>query len=190
MLLKGTLSILFIFCFHTSRSQPINLQQLIDTATRYSSLFVNAKPLAVDLEVDRIFLYNEWLYEQKKIRLPDSIFVQLINNSKKVDTSHWTNKELPSFIIVNGKYSQINLQDALNKFPTIDTLKINKYNKANPEDRIVFFFSRPGFDNSKSYAVVRYDNGHSWLMGGGGIKLYHLEGETWREMALLVRWSY
>ncbi len=70
------------------------------------------------------------------------------------------------------------------------TAQIDRYNETTPQNRRVFFFSRPVFDNSRRYAVVQYDYGHSWLMGGGGIKLYHLEEDVWREMALLVRWSY
>lgn len=68
--------------------------------------------------------------------------------------------------------------------------RVTTYNITEPQNRRVYFFSRPVFDNSRSYAVVQYDNGHSWLMGGGGIKLYHFEQGNWKELALLVRWSY
>lgn len=195
--LKAVLTILFFFAVSALHSQTTGYQQLIDTATKNSGLFINSKPLTVTLDKDRIFLYNEWLFEQEKFRLPDSIYFQLINNSKKADTSLWTDQELPSFIIVNGKYSQIDSAYVLSKFIINDSDKakrlnsqVKHYNTTNPQDRRVYYFSRPVFDNSKSFAVVQYDNGHSGLMGGGGIKLYHFEKNVWKELALLVRWSY
>ncbi len=188
-ILAVTISVLY--------SQPADNQQLIDTATKTAGLFINSKPLTVGLNKDRIFLYNEWLFEQKHIRLPDSVYFQLISNSKRIDTSHWTDRELPSFIIVKGKYALVDSQYVLTKFISFDSNKTQRllsqvatYNKTEPQNRRVYFFSRPVFDNSRSYAVVQYDNGHSWLMGGGGIKLYHFEQGNWKELALLVRWSY
>jgi len=195
--LKSVLTILCFLTVFTLHSQTTGYQQLIDTATKNSGLFINSKPLTVALDKGRVFLYNEWLFEQKKMRLPDTIYFQLINNSKRVDTSHWTDQELPSFIIVKGKYALLDSAYALSKFATYDSDKtqrllsqIKHYNKTKPQDRRVYYFSRPVFDNSKSFAVVQYDNGHSWLMGGGGIKLYHFDQGEWKELALLVRWSY
>jgi hypothetical protein len=123
--------------------------------------------------------------------------MQLIKNSNKADTTYWTDKELPQFVIVRGKYESLDFQLALTKFPKADSFfikrlssQIERFNKTQPLDRVVYHYSRPVFDNSKQYAVVQYDNGHSMLMGGGGIKLYHLEQGVWKELALLVRWSY
>jgi hypothetical protein len=64
------------------------------------------------------------------------------------------------------------------------------YNSADPYNRNLFYFSRPVFDKSRKHAVVQWDNAHSGLGGGGGIVLYQLQGDTWRELGTILNWKY
>ncbi|HMG66746.1 MAG TPA: hypothetical protein VK588_03635, partial [Chitinophagaceae bacterium] len=59
------------------------------------------------------------------------------------------------------------------------------------KDRNLYYFSRPVFDNSKIFAIIQYDNGHSGLSGGGGIILYKLQyDKSWREFGIIDIWRY
>jgi hypothetical protein len=64
------------------------------------------------------------------------------------------------------------------------------YNSADPYNRNLFYFSRPVFDKSRKHAVVQWDNAQSGLGGGGGIVLYQLQGDTWRELGTILNWKY
>ena len=68
--------------------------------------------------------------------------------------------------------------------------QVNRFNSVNPIDKIIYYYSRPVFDKSKQFAIVQWDNGHSWLGGGGGIKVYKLTGDTWKELGIIERWQY
>jgi hypothetical protein len=47
------------------------------------------------------------------------------------------------------------------------------------------------FDNSKTFAIVEWDNGHSYLGGGGSIILYKLQiDNTWKEFGIVRNWRY
>jgi hypothetical protein len=60
----------------------------------------------------------------------------------------------------------------------------------NSSEKIIYYYSRPVFDDTKHFAIIQWDNGHGLLGGGGGIRLYNLKGDTWKEVGFLARWQY
>jgi len=67
--------------------------------------------------------------------------------------------------------------------------KLNKFNSTETIERALSYFSRPVFDNSKSFAIVEWDNGNSYL--GGGVIIYQLQSDnTWKEFGIILNWRY
>jgi hypothetical protein len=105
---------------------------------------------------------------------------------------------LQSFLLVNKRHENVSKKYALQKLGLTNTKRIkfykkqiNKFNSAEITDRNLSYFSRPVFDNSKTFAIVQWDNGHSYLGGGGEIILYHLQSDkTWTEFGVINNWKY
>jgi hypothetical protein len=126
------------------------------------------------------------------------MFHQIIQKAKTADTTLWTDNELPNFLLVNERTETISKKYLIQKFKLTDkrqlrhfTKYVNKFNSTEIPDRVICYYSRPVFDNSKTFAIVQWDNGHSYLGGGGGITLYQLQSDkTWKEYGVILSWRY
>ena len=180
--------------------QVNNYQNLLDTVLRrHSALFVHSKPLKITrLDPKEMWEYFEYIKESSNQYLDTTMFFQIIQNSKLADTTLWTDKELPKALLVNERDERISKRYASQKLGLTDdkqkaSLKkqVTKFNLTETFDRNICYFSRPVFDNSKLFAIVQWDNGHSYLGGGGGIILFQLQSDTtWKEFGIISNWRY
>ncbi|MDX1935961.1 MAG: hypothetical protein SFU21_02525 [Flavihumibacter sp.] len=183
-----------------SFGQINNYQNLLDTAlSGHGALFVHSKPLKITrLDPKEMWEYVEYIKERSNQNLDTAMFSQIIYNSKLADTTLWTDKELPNVLLVNERGETVSKKYALQKLGLTDDKQIkfykkqiNKFNSTETIDRDLCYFSRPVFDNSKTFAIVQWDNGHSYLGGGGGIILYQLQSDnTWKEFGIINNWRY
>lgn len=184
----------------SSFGQTNNYQNLLDTALRgHGSLFLHSKPIKVTrLDPKELWYYFENVRGYSNQKLDTAMFAQIIQNSKAVDTTLWTDNKLPNFLLVNERTETVSKKYAIQKFKLTDKKQIrhlrkyvNKFNSTDISDRIICYYSRPVFDNSKTFAIVQWDNGHSYLGGGGGINLYQLQiDQTWKEFGVILNWRY
>mgnify|MGYP003596864907 CR=1 FL=1 len=123
---------------------------------------------------------------------------QIIQNTVTADTTLWTDNELPNFILINKRTETVSKKYVVQKFKLTDKKQIKhfikyvkKFNSTDIADRVICYYSRPIFNNSKTFAIVEWDNGHSYLGDGGGIKLYQLQSDkTWKEYCVIINWRY
>lgn len=191
---------LFLFICSNSFAQTSNYQNLIDTALRgHGSLFLHSKPLKITrLNPKEMWYYFENLRDYSNEKLDTIMFSQIIQNAEAADTTLWTNNELPYFILVSERAETVSKKYVIQKFKLTDkkqirhfTKYVNSFNSTEISDRVICYYSRPVFDNSKTYAIVQWDNGHSYLGGGGGIMLYQLQSDkTWKEYGVVLNWRY
>ena len=193
-------TLLFLFICSSSFAQTNNYQNLIDTALRgHGSLFLHSKPLKITrLDPKEMWYYFENVRDYSSQKLDTVMFSQIIQNSATADTTLWSDSELPNFLLVNNRDEIVSKKYLIQKYKLTDKKQIrhfskyvNKYNSTEVSDRVICYYSRPVFDNSKIFAIVQWDNGHSYLGGGGGIKLYQLQGDkTWKEFGVILNWRY
>lgn len=193
-----TLAILFITC-SISFGQPRQYQNLLDTALNgHGALIVCSKPIT-KIQLDKTDIWNYFYFHRDYANniLDTIMFAQIIANSNSVDTTFWQDTELKSFIVVSSREETISKKKAFEKLKLTDKSQvklykkqINRYNSTDSYNRNLYYFSRPVFDNSKKYAIVQWDNAHSGLGGGGGIILYHLQGDSWKELGIIMNWKY
>lgn len=193
-----TLVISIITC-SISFGQTKQYQNLLDTALNgHGALFVCSKPMT-RIQLDKAEMWNYFYFHRdcaNKV-LDTVMFAQIIENSKSVDTTQWQETELKSFIAVSSREETISKKQAFQRLQPTDKSQIklykkqiNRYNSTESYNRNLYYFSKPVFDNSKKYAIVQWDNAHSGLGGGGGITLYHLQGDTWKEVGIIMNWKY
>lgn len=190
----------FFILFHfTSFGQTNHYQNLLDTAIgRHSGLFVSSKPINhLRLDNDDMRMYVENLRDWSNQHLDTAMFSQIILNAKVLDSTLWKDIEIPFALLVNDRDETVTKKYAIQKFSLTDkkqikfySKQINQFNSTEAYDRNISYFSRPVFDNSKIFAVVQWDNGHSRLGGGGGIILYQLYGDIWKEVGIINNWRY
>ncbi len=189
---------LFLIC-STSFGQINNYQNLLDTVlSGHGALFVHSKPLKITrLDPKEMWLYVESIKERSNQNLDTAMFSQVINNSKLADTTLWTDKELPDILLDYERGETVSKKYALQKLGLTDekkikfyTKQINKFNSTETFDRNLYYFSRPVFDNSKTFAIIQWDNGHGGLGGGGGIFIYHFQDGIWKEGGTIINWNY
>lgn len=193
-------TILFLFICSISFGQTNNYQNLLDTAIRgHGSLFLHSKPLKVTrLDPKELWYYFENARDYSNQKLDTVMFSQIIQNAIAADTTLWTDNELPNFILINERAETVSKKYVVQKFKLIDkkqikyfTKYVNKFNSTDISDRVICYYSRPIFDNSNTFAIVQWDNGHSYLGGGGGIVLYQLQSDkTWKEYCVILNWRY
>ena len=191
---------LLLFICSYSFAQTNNYQSLLDTAIRgHGSLFLHSKPLKVTrLDPKELWYYFENARDYSNQKLDTVMFSQIIQNAVAADTTIWTDNELPNFILINDRAETVSKKYVVQKFKLTDKKQIkhftkysNKFNSTDISDRVIFYYSRPIFDNSKTFAIVQWDNGHSYLGGGGGIMLYQLHSDkTWKEYCVILNWRY
>jgi hypothetical protein len=182
-----------------SFGQTKQYQNLLDTALkRNAALFVYSKPIT-KIQLDKTDMWNYFYFHHDYANkvLDTIMFAQIIENSKSVDTTLWRETELKSFIVVSNREETISKKKAFQKLQLTDKnqiklykKKINRFNSTDSYNRNLYYFSRPVFDNSIEYAIVQWDNAHSGLGGGGGIILYHFQGDKWKEVGIIMNWKY
>lgn len=193
------IAILFLYASN-SFGQINNYQNLLDTALNgLCGLFVHSKPLKITrLDPKEMREYVEYIKGRSNQSLDTVMFSQIIRNSKFADTTFWADKELPKVLLVSERDETVSKKYALKKLGLTDkkqikfyNKQINKFNLTEASDRNLCYFSRPVFDNSKTFAIIQWDNGHSYLGGGGGIILYQLQNDnTWKEFGIISNWRY
>ncbi len=185
--------------FSASFGQTKQYQNLLDTAlSGHGALIVCSKPMTkIQLDATDMSTYFYFHRDYANKGLDTIMFAQIIHNSKLVDTTLWQDTELKSFIIVSDKDETISKKHAIQKLQLTDKSQIklykkqiNRYNSTDSYNRNLYYFSRPVFDKSKEYAIVQWDNAHSGLGGGGGIILYNLQGDTWKQVGIIMSWKY
>jgi hypothetical protein len=191
--------LLFFICSN-SFAQTNNYKNLLDTAIKgHGSLFLHSKPLKVTrLDPKELWYYFENAREYSNQKLDTVMFSQIIQNAVVADTTLWTDNELPNFILINERAETVSKKHVVQKFKLTDKEQIkhlnkyvNKFNSTDISDRVICYYSRPIFDNLKTFAIVQWDNGHSYLGGGGGITLYQLQSDyTWKEYCVILNWRY
>ena len=193
-----TFAISFLTC-SISFGQTKQYQNLLDTALNgHGALIVYSKPITkiqLDKTDMRDYFYFHRDYANKV--LDTIMFAQIIENSKSVDTTLWRETELKSFIVVSNREEAISKKKAFQKLQLTDKNQIklyknqiNRFNSTDTYNRNLYYFSRPVFDNSNEYAIIQWDNAHSGLGGGGEIILYHFQGDTWKEVGIIMNWKY
>ena len=193
-------TLLFLFICSSTFAQTSNYQNLIDTALRgHGSLFLHSKPLKItQLDRKEMWYYFENLRDYSNQKLDTIMFSQIIQNAKAMDTTLWTDNELPTLILVNERAETVSKKYIIQKFKLTDKKQINhfskyvnKFNSTEVSDRVICYYSRPVFDNSKTFAIVQWGNGHSYLGGGGCIILYKLQSDnTWKDFGVILNWRY
>jgi hypothetical protein len=191
---------LLLFICSNYFGQANNYQNLLDTAIRgHGSLFLHSKPLKVTrLDPKELWYYYENARDYSNQKLDSIIFSQIIQNAAAADTTLWTDNELPNYILINERTETVSKKYVVQKFKLTDkkqikhfTKYVNKFNSTDIADRVICYYSRPIFDNSKTFAIVQWDNGHSNLGGGGGIILYQLQADkNWKEYCVILNWRY
>lgn len=191
---------LLLFICSNSFAQTNNYQNLLDTAIGgHGSLFLHSKPLKITrLDPKELWYYFENARDYSNQKLDTAMFSQIIQNAAAADTTLWTDNELPKFILINERADTVYKRYVVQKFKLTDkkqikyfTKYVNKFNSTDIADRVICYYSRPIFDNSKTFAIVQWDNGHSYLGRGGGIMLYQLQSDkTWKEYCVILNWRY
>jgi hypothetical protein len=181
-------------------SQKIEYIKLLNYAI-VDSYFVSVKPINIlDLDTSLLWQYQDYLEGAGKKKINQSVLIEIINNSKYLDTSEWNDKELRKSILIKNKDQQVDINYVLKKFKVTKKrdLKriINLVNNFNdtiksenaliPTNRIIYSYSRPVFDNSGNYAVVGYNHPQRER----GITLYQKNKHNWVQIGQLIRWSY
>ena len=191
---------LFLFICSSSFAQTITYQNLLDTALRGNgSLFLHSKPLKITrLDPKGMCFYLENVRDYSNQKLDTIMFSHIIQNAKTADTSLWTDNELPNFLLVSKRAETVSKEYVIKKLKLTDKKQIrhlnnyvSEFNSTSVQDRFICYYSRPVFDNTKTFAIVQWDNGHSYLRGGGGIILYQLQSDkTWKDFGVILNWRY
>jgi len=188
-----------LLIFKPSPAQVKQYQNLLDSALNgHGAIFVYSEPIKnIRLDQNDMRDYFESYRSYKDKDLDTVMFEQIIQNSKRGDSSLWLDAELPGFLLVHSRDEWVSKKYAVQKLALTDKVRIkfyinqiNQFNATEIFDKNIYYFSRPVFDNSKTFAIVEWDNGHSGLGGGGGIVLYHLQENTWKEVGIINNWKH
>jgi hypothetical protein len=175
-----------------------SFNSLLDTAAKNSGLFISTFPVKkINLNISDTFLYKDYLKSEYNYNIDDDLLIELINNSKNPDTAKWTDRDFKNFILVETADTYINSKDIITKFAITDKAQIKNlkrqiadFNNNQPFKRNIYYFSRPIFDKTKTYAIISHGNGHAGLMGRDYISLFHHDGKTWTSIGVVTRWIY
>jgi hypothetical protein len=175
-----------------------SFNSLLDTATKSSGLFISAYPVKkINLNLSDTFLYRDFLKYEYNYNIDSALLNELINNSKNPDTTKWTDIDLKNFVLVETSDDYIKPKDIIKKFSLTDKAQIKKvkrqianFNDRHPFNRNIYYFSRPVFDKTKTYAIISHGNGNKGVMGRDYISLFHYDGNTWTNIGVVTRWIY
>jgi hypothetical protein len=195
----ATLFILSLLFTNLTLGQSKLYHGLLDTISKkYHLQVISSKPISkIELDEKEMWNYFYFFRDYEKKNLDTAMLLEIIKNSKSIDTTLWSDKELTGVILVNNREDKINVKEFIQKFGLTDKRliryfkkQINQINTTAPYDKRILSLSRPVFDNSKRFAVIQWDNAHSGLGGGGGIVLYQIEINGWKEIGTLMNWKY
>jgi hypothetical protein len=189
---------LFLSCFYLPALGQTYQSLLKLVSTRHGTVFTFSKPItSVKLEQSELKHYSHDYLEDNNKKLDNVMFLQIITNCKIIDTSRWLENEMTNVLLVDNRDDVVSKKYAIEKLALtgktqIKHLKkqVNNFNSTANHDRDIYYFSRPVFDDTKKFAVVQWDNGHSYLGGGGGIILFQLVDTIWKESGIIKRWNY
>jgi hypothetical protein len=174
-------------------------RKVIDSATfSKHALFVSSQAVKkIKLDPNDMRMYADHFLEYSGKVLDTTMLSEIITNSRAVNTDVWQDGEFKNLLVVQSRDQEISRKYLIEKLHLSGkkqiryfTRQINRYNEMDPSDRNIYYFSKPVYNNSGDYAIVQWDNGHSGLSGGGGINLYHLEGNEWLEAGVISSWKY
>lgn len=186
------------FC-KVANAQTNEYQRLLDTVFSSEGItFLSNKPLSrIELDNSEMPEYVEFLFDRYRYSLDTLMFSQIIANSKFVDTTRFNESEISNKILLFDRNEIIKLKQGIKTLGITDDKKrrvykkmIYKFNLLDSEDRDIYYCSRPIFDNSKFFAIIQRNNGHSGLGGGGDIRLYHLSRNEWTYIGMVRLWRY
>lgn len=189
---------LLLFCLNSQSSfaQANTTSSFIGTAINSrGEIFVGRSPIPrVEFKVQEAWSNLE---DSVKLRLGKARLQQLFDHSQMRDTTYWTNEELNKCILVQDRIENVDVNDVIRKFHLTDEEQIKKYktkisqfNATDAQDKNIYNFSKPVFDDSGKFTIIKWDNAHSWLGGGGAIELYQLIGEEWQHLGKIATWRY
>ena len=182
-----------LFISASTFGQDKSVQNLLDTVSKSIGQFVKKIPL----NNSRLFIgdtteYKNYLSEVFQQTIETKYLIEIIENSKSVDTSIWLDTELPTSILTEGYKEVLDFNYVIKKFKLTDNKQkrfyrrlINDFN-SDFVRRKFYYISRPVFDNSKKYAVVTISNSFE----GGMLTLFKKSGDTWQELGNINRWKY
>lgn len=186
------------FC-KVANAQTNEYKRLLDTVFSSEGItFLSNKPLSrIELDNSEIPEYVEFLFDRYRYSLDTLMFSQIIANSKFVDTTRFNESEISNKILLFDRNEIIKLKQGIKTLGITDDKKrrvykkmIYKFNLLDSDDRDIYYCSRPIFDNSKFFAIIQRDNGHSGLGGGGDIRLYHHFRNEWTYIGMVKLWRY
>jgi len=164
-------------------------KQLLDASIK-GAFVVSKIPLKIDLhEIDLKSYRNYLASTSDSDTLPgDPILLQLIRHSHCSDTTEWSDDELDKFILIKNNQSSISLEYIKRKFsPSRRQLRvyrklIDEFNQCKPKEKAIYAYSRPVFDDSRNYAIIKW---HVPKLGEG-ITLYYKKPHGWDEGGSLI----
>lgn len=191
---RHTLILLTLIILSASTfGQDKSVQNLLDTASKSLGQFVKNVPLNNSrLYIGDTTEYKNYLSEVFQQTIDTKYLIEIIQNSKHVDTSVWLDTELPNVILTEGYNKPIEFAYVFNKFKPTDKKQKKYYRKLVTDfnsdfvRRKFYYMSRPVFDNSKQFAVMTISNSFE----GGMLTLYKKVGDTWQELGNINRWKY
>ena len=171
---------------------------LLDTATKNSGLFISVYPVKkINLNLSDTFLYRDYLKYEYNYNIDETLLIDLINNCKNPDTTKWTESDFRNFVLVETPDDYINPKTIIKKFSLTDKSQIKKlkrqiadFNDSHSFNKNIYYFSRPVFDNTQTYAIISHGNGNKGLMGKDYISLFHYNGNIWTKIGVVTRWIY
>lgn len=190
--------ICFCFCNFTY-GQAREYQSLLDEIFSNQELtFILKRPIShILLDNSEMWEYSDFIQNRYNHFLDTLQFSQIIKNSKRVDTTLWTENEIHNKILINERAEFVKPKTGIGKLGVKDKKGIkfykkiiSEFNSLDKDDRNIYYYSRPVFDDSKSFAIIQRDNGHSGLGGGGSICLYQFIKNRWIEVGLVRLWKY
>lgn len=193
-MLRHRLVLLTLILISASASgQDKSVQNLLDSASKSIGQFVKNVPLNNSrLYIGDTAEYKNYLSEVFQQTIDTKYLIEIIQNSKHVDTSIWLETELPNSILTEGYKEAVDFNYVLKKFKLTDKKQKRYYKKlinnfnSDFVRRKFYYMSRPVFDNSKEYAVVTISNSFE----GGMLTLFKKSGGIWHALGNINRWKY
>jgi hypothetical protein len=186
-------SMMLMFIFSSVKEE----NTLIDAAAADNNALVVCSQTGMQIRLDNSDMkdYSRNLLKHSGKVLDTKMFAEIITNSVSVDTTGWKDGELKNLLVVQNREEQISKEYMIRKLNITGSKQlrfflriISNYNLSGSSERNIFYFSKPVYSNSGKYAVVQWENRHNGS-GGGGISLYRLQENQWKEIGLVSSWK-
>jgi hypothetical protein len=196
--MKIAFTLLCIPFFLDLHAQTKEYKNLLSVAFgKYDHVMVYKIPTPVSFHTKNVLTLAKNFKRYYHKDVDTVLLLQIIQNAQHSDTTEWAEEELPRFLLVSSRTESISIKQAVHKLSLTDkqqlrSLKrqIRRFNLTDAYDRDISYFSRPVFDNSKSFAIIRWSDAHSGLGGGGGLVLYQRTENDWVMLGELESWKY